>query len=139
MKIVLLAITLIGIAMAFILPHVDVIRQSDRVGKNITDIKKNVKRTTMLHKIVQEGNIEDIKKVISRGTPIDIQNPNGHTALHLAASLSRYDVVKLLIEKGANPNIKDNKGDRPIDLVAKIPPNDKIINFLNNAATKHKD
>ncbi len=37
------------------------------------------------------------------------------TALHLAANEGHLEVVKLLCEAGANINVKDRWGDRPLD------------------------
>jgi ankyrin repeat protein len=37
----------------------------------------------------------------------DIEDKNGHTPLHFAALEGRYEIAKLLIEKGANLNIVD--------------------------------
>jgi ankyrin repeat protein len=42
----------------------------------------------------------------------------GWTALHAAAQAGRMDVVRYLLEKGANPQIADAKGRKPIDLVS---------------------
>jgi hypothetical protein len=39
------------------------------------------------------------------------------TALHAAAQSGRTDLVRYLLEKGANPLITDANGRKPIDLV----------------------
>ncbi len=39
------------------------------------------------------------------------------TALHVAAQSGRADLVRYLLEKGANPEIVDSNGRKPIDLV----------------------
>lgn len=41
----------------------------------------------------------------------------GMTALHVAAQTGRLETVKFLLEKGANPEIADLNGRKPIDLV----------------------
>jgi ankyrin repeat protein len=40
----------------------------------------------------------------------------GQTALHLAAASGHEDAVRMLIEKGANPTVKDRSGRTPADL-----------------------
>jgi ankyrin repeat protein len=42
----------------------------------------------------------------------------GMTALHVAAQTGRADLVRYLLEKGANADIVDSNGRKPIDLVA---------------------
>ena len=41
----------------------------------------------------------------------------GMTALHVAAQAGRVDLVRYLLEKGANPAITDGNGRKPVDLV----------------------
>jgi len=44
--------------------------------------------------------------------------PNeGTTALHAAVQAGRTDLVRFLLEHGANPNILDSMGRKPIDLI----------------------
>jgi Ankyrin repeats (many copies) len=45
----------------------------------------------------------------------------GMSALHFAAQSGRADVVRYLLEKGANAGIVDNNGHKPIDLVGISP------------------
>lgn len=48
---------------------------------------------------------------------LDIVMGGGNTALHLAAFLGARDLVKIMLERGANPNAKNVKGFSPVDLV----------------------
>jgi len=45
----------------------------------------------------------------------------GMTALHVAAQAGRTDLVRYLLEKGANPEIADANGKKPIDLAGTPP------------------
>lgn len=44
-------------------------------------------------------------------------NSEGFTALHKACYSEHYDGVKLFLECGADPNIRDKKGEKPYDLL----------------------
>jgi uncharacterized protein len=44
----------------------------------------------------------------------------GMSALHVAAQTGKTDVVRYLLEKGANPELLDSNGRKPIDLVSSI-------------------
>ena len=46
----------------------------------------------------------------------------GITALHWAALTGKTDVVRFLLDKGANPEILDSDGHKPIDLVSSSAP-----------------
>jgi uncharacterized protein len=46
----------------------------------------------------------------------------GMTALHWAALTGKTDVVRFLLEKGANPEVLDSDGHKPIDLVTSSAP-----------------
>jgi ankyrin repeat protein len=46
----------------------------------------------------------------------------GMTALHTAAQAGRVDLVRYLLEKGANPEIVNSDGRKPIDLVGAVAP-----------------
>jgi ankyrin repeat protein len=45
----------------------------------------------------------------------------GMSALHVAAQAGRADLVRYLLEKGANADLVDNNGHKPIDLVGISP------------------
>jgi len=49
---------------------------------------------------------------IKRGVPIDYQGSNGFTALHEAIIFSKVEFVRLLIENGADINIKVNRKNK---------------------------
>ena len=60
-----------------------------------------------------------ISQIRTNGANIDSQNRvNGWTALHWASKRGHKNIVKFLVENGANRDISNNKGERPIDLAA---------------------
>ena len=55
---------------------------------------------------------------ISYSTPADKE---GVSALHAAVQAGRTDMVRYLLEKGANPELVDANGKKPIDLIGGTP------------------
>ncbi|KAL4607014.1 hypothetical protein ACB092_09G144700 [Castanea dentata] len=83
-------------------------------------------RRTPLMVAATYGSI-DVMKLILSLSDADVNRPCGHdksTALHCAASggaVNAIDAVKLLLVSGADPNLVDANGHRPVDLIV-VPP-----------------
>ncbi len=72
-----------------------------------------------LHLAVEKNHNEIIDLIFAHSkVMIDDVNEDGHTALHLAASVSNIVAVQKLLEKGANPNILDKEGMSPLHVAA---------------------
>lgn len=58
----------------------------------------------------EEGNYNDVLNVVNTLKPSEINavNKRGYSALALAVKNGSYDIIELLISKGANVNIKNN-------------------------------
>ena len=75
--------------------------------------------TTQLHLAARDGNVERVQEIIEGRNgqvkvSINTQNAIGQTPIHLAAKWGRLDVIKFLIEAGADLEIKDRKGRTPL-------------------------
>lgn len=55
--------------------------------------------------------------LINSGSPLDIQNIDGDTALHIAARNGYFDMVKALLNAGASKNVYNNNSNTPFDLI----------------------
>lgn len=56
----------------------------------------------------REGDIESCRFLLDQGANIDAQDDyGGETALYLAVERSYIDIVRLLIERGADPNLSE--------------------------------
>lgn len=63
-----------------------------------------------------EGDLDEVKLLLSVGeVKIDEGDYDRRTALHLAAGEGHTEIVQLLCEQGANVNIEDRWGGRPLD------------------------
>ena len=71
-----------------------------------------------------------IERLIAAGIDIDVQNGNGASCLMYVSSNSKPDLVKLLLEKGANPSLKNFDDSSALDLAASL----ECLKLLRKAA-----
>jgi len=58
-----------------------------------------------------ENSIESVKELVKHGKlDLNMQSKNGNTALHKATKYNNMDIAKLLLDKGADETIKNDKG-----------------------------
>ena len=77
---------------------------------------------TPLHRAAQTGSAAVAKVLLSRGANLDAADYTGDTPLHEAVRRSdaaeNVALVSLLLDKGADPNIRGYRGWRPLDLAS---------------------
>ncbi|NOT59058.1 MAG: ankyrin repeat domain-containing protein [Acidobacteria bacterium] len=55
----------------------------------------------------RKSNIELVKSLLAKGADVDAKSPYGATPLFFACDRANAEMVKLLLDAGANPNIQD--------------------------------
>jgi len=91
---------------------------------------------TALHRAISEEDFEDAKILIeTNAVDIDEQNANHNTALHIAIKKHHLNFAQYLLEKGANPNIKDDDGFNALQLAIRknLDPNLFSLTSLQNS------
>src|SRR5690242_7474506 len=68
---------------------------------------------------VGRGDIAETKALLDRGADVNAKIVNGIFALEEAIDLGNDDLVKLLIERGANVNLANDFGDTALIAAAK--------------------
>ncbi len=94
-------------------------RRGNMKGKSRTAIRRTIELESEL-KMVQEqkelcilaarGDLQSVEAYVDSGTDVNSADENQQTALHHAAMHSRDEVIKSLIERGADLNATDLKG-----------------------------
>jgi ankyrin repeat protein len=69
---------------------------------------------------VRDNRIEDVKELLNSGADVNAKDMfGGNTGLHWSARLGLSEMARLLIEKGANPNIRNDDDDTPLHWAAR--------------------
>ena len=85
-----------------------------------------------------EGDIEEVKALLEFGN-IDLNQGDydRRTALHLAAGEGAHEIVQLLCDAGANVNVKDRWGNRPLDDAQCAQNGKTCVQILEALGAKH--
>jgi uncharacterized protein len=67
---------------------------------------------------VSDGDIEAVEEAIELGLDLDTKDSMNRTALMEAANFGHIDIVQLLLENGANPNLIYSNGQTALSDVA---------------------
>lgn len=84
---------------------------------------------------IERGEIDRVRQMLDDGTlPVDYQDPDsGWTMLNVAAQQNKREIVKLLLARGANPNLANRAGFAPVDSAMSNP---GIIDLLVAAGAR---
>ena len=97
-------------------------------------------QTTNLITAAADGDAEEVGLLLNMCTNkhIDSGDYDKRTALHLAAGEGRLEIVRLLCEAGADVNVKDRWGGRPLD-DAKRNRHDDVAGYLKSLGAEAGD
>ncbi len=79
-------------------------------------------------RISEEDTVAAVKLLLARGLKPNEQNKYGMAAMHFAAMWELHKVIPLLLEQGADINIKNAKGETPMKLAIAF--EDNVIVFM---------
>lgn len=105
---------------------------SDSIGTQLLCIAKGtlpppesrqLGKTNLLHRAVRENSLKVVSEVLKAGYKhnIDAKTQDGQTAVHLSCQHPNEQILKLLIEAGANVNCRDSRGDTPLHYACRNP------------------
>ncbi|CAG5088495.1 Oidioi.mRNA.OKI2018_I69.PAR.g11865.t1.cds [Oikopleura dioica] len=92
------------------------VKRQQKLEQKRIFIEKIIKR---LRNASRSGHVEHINKIFNQmriKDHINAGTSQGLTALHWAAARGHYDIVKLLVENGANPTLLTARGKTAADL-----------------------
>jgi ankyrin repeat protein len=83
-----------------------------QAARTVNDEMKALDRALL--EAAEQGNEASIKTLLAEGADINATDRQGRTAAMIAVHTNRIAVFNLLIEMGANINIRDNRSDNPL-------------------------
>jgi ankyrin repeat protein len=69
-----------------------------------------------IHWAAYSGSTEAFEFLVSQKSPLNTQDKDGSTPMHLASLAEKPKIISKLFKLGADYNIKDNSGRKPIDI-----------------------
>lgn len=87
--------------------------------------------TDIIYDLIRNGEIGNFKRILTHTIDLNQTNHNGETPLHLAIQFNQIELVKLLLEAGADRSIKDINGLTALDHAVSMELTD-IKLLLNN-------
>lgn len=75
---------------------------------------------TPLHYAASGPEVAVVKLLLDRGAVIDAPSPNSTTALMMAARYGPHDSVELLLKRGANPKLRNQRQMTPADFASSV-------------------
>ncbi|MFZ4728702.1 MAG: ankyrin repeat domain-containing protein [Pseudanabaena sp.] len=75
-------------------------------------IKQNLNAQLLI--AAQNGNIKEVRSLISQATDVNVRDEYGWTPILWAAMNGHTDVVRVLLVSGANPNTRNKYGWTPL-------------------------
>ncbi|MED6231561.1 hypothetical protein AMECASPLE_012408 [Ameca splendens] len=84
-----------------------------------------------IHEAVLTGNLECVKLLVHYGADIHQRDEEGWTPLHMACSDGFPDVAHYLLSLGADPELENDCGEKPADLID--PENKELLRLFGLA------
>ena len=75
---------------------------------------------TPAYVVRHDGNTKAVAGFIILGINVNEKGTGGKTALQYAAENGNIDIVNILIDAGANPNLQDKRGNTPSSLCCEL-------------------
>ncbi|XP_041347020.1 serine/threonine-protein kinase TNNI3K-like, partial [Gigantopelta aegis] len=91
----------------------DIVKEAIEMEANVND--QHLDRDDLLLTSAENGDIENVTQAITSGANVNVHHPKKDqiTALHLVSKGGHYNIVQLLLNFKADPNICDEHGLTP--------------------------
>jgi hypothetical protein len=90
---------------------------------------------TILHSAISQDQVQRVRLLLLARVPVDNQDYQGSTPLHVAARLGSTSVLKMLLAAGADPSIRDKEGHTAKDVAVMSNQHGSVQVLDNTVAT----
>jgi len=87
-------------------------------------------KATMLHQLILNGEVEEVEKLLSKGTNVNNGDKSGKTPLHTAILSKQFRIVDRLLECGADVTITDDAGDTALHTAIHVGSEKLVLTLL---------
>ncbi len=124
----------LDVAAAVMLGMTGVVREMMKVQPKLHEVVGAHNIPMLSHAILGKEPADEVfQSLLSAGANVNAASRIGMTPLMAAASVGRAEQVEVLLAKGANPENKDSKGRRALDIAVKRK-HDSVVSILTAAA-----
>jgi uncharacterized protein len=85
-------------------------------GAQVNSPSRNDLRVSPLHSAVASQNLAIAERLLAAGAAVDARQAGGFTPLHGAAFNGQLEMVKLLLDNGADPRTLNDQGQSSLDI-----------------------
>jgi ankyrin repeat protein len=98
-------------------PSIELIKPTNSQIKQINPVKQEKTKQNLNAQLLmaaQNGNIAEVRSLISQATDVNVRDEYGWTPILWAAMNGHTDIVRVLLVSGANPNTRNKYGWTPL-------------------------
>jgi tankyrase len=99
--------------------NLDIVKLLLDHGADIEAVSRNAIANTPISAAAWGNHLEIVGCLLDHGANVNAINRWGATALHRAVDANRKPLAELLLTRGADPTIRDNAGQTPLDIALK--------------------
>lgn len=90
---------------------------------------------TALMRVVHQGDLSAVRKLLDLGALLDVQCDSGDTALLLAVRIGHVDIVSLLVSRGASLDLQNKQGSTALLTAVRGGPDDIVALLIDSGAS----
>jgi hypothetical protein len=93
-----------------------------------------LKKVDVLMTRARHGRVEEVLELLNKGIPVDSQDKNGNTLLHIAAQNNNLRILQVCVNCRANMNLQNNSGNTALHYATTYKYED-IVQVLTSGGT----